>query len=145
MLSHLGVVQLFVTPWIVVCQATLSMGFSEQEYWSGLPCHPPGELPNPGVEPVSPPAPAFQGASSLLTHRGSPCSNICAYYKHIKYQGLVLGLIPCTISKWWYFEIFEDHSKTWQYLWFLFVTSHRYYRYHFGLLPMYKSERKGVF
>ena len=49
-LSH---VQLFATPWTVVCQAPLSMGFSRQEYWSGLPYPPPGDLPNPGIEPTS--------------------------------------------------------------------------------------------
>ena len=51
MLSH---VWLFVTPWTVACQAPLSMGFSRQEYWSGLPCPPPGDLPYPGIEPMSP-------------------------------------------------------------------------------------------
>jgi len=43
-----------VTPWIVDHQASLSMGFSRQEYWTGLPCPPPGDLPDPGIEPVSP-------------------------------------------------------------------------------------------
>ena len=42
------------TPWIVACQAPLSMGFSRQEYWSGLPFPPPGDLPDPGMEPRSP-------------------------------------------------------------------------------------------
>ena len=46
-------VQLFVTPWTVACQAPLSMGFSRQEYWSGLPCPPPGDLPDPWIEPGS--------------------------------------------------------------------------------------------
>ena len=41
------------TPWTVAHQASLSMRFSQQEYWSGLPCPPPGDLPNPGIEPVS--------------------------------------------------------------------------------------------
>ena len=41
---------LFVTPWTVARQAPLSMGFSRQEYWSGLPCPPPGDLPNPAIE-----------------------------------------------------------------------------------------------
>ena len=41
------------TPWIVVLQAPLSMGFSRQEYWSGLPYPPPGDLPDPGIECVS--------------------------------------------------------------------------------------------
>ena len=43
-----------VTPWTVACQAPLSMGFSRQEYWSGLPFPSPGDLPNPGTEPRSP-------------------------------------------------------------------------------------------
>ena len=42
-----------MTPWTVARQAPLSMGYSRQEYWSGLPCPPPGNLPNPGVKPVS--------------------------------------------------------------------------------------------
>ena len=51
-----SVVQLcpFVTPWTVAHQAPLSMGFSRQKYWSGLPCPPPGDLPDPGIEPKSP-------------------------------------------------------------------------------------------
>ena len=41
-------------PWTVALQAPLSMGFSRQEYWSGLPCLPPGYLPNPGIQPWAP-------------------------------------------------------------------------------------------
>ena len=44
-------VGLCVTQWAVTCQAPLSMGFSKQEYWNGLPCPPPGNLPNPGIKP----------------------------------------------------------------------------------------------
>ena len=47
-------VQLFVTPWTVAHQALLSMGFSRQEYWSGLPFPSPGDLRSPGIEPRSP-------------------------------------------------------------------------------------------
>ena len=47
-------VQLFATPWTVAHQAPLSMGFSRQEYWSGLPFPSPGDLPDPGIEPRSP-------------------------------------------------------------------------------------------
>ena len=50
-LSH---VRLFATPWTVAHQAPPSMGFSRQEYWSGLPFPSPGDLPNPGMEPRSP-------------------------------------------------------------------------------------------
>jgi len=49
-LSH---VRLFVTLWTVAYQAPLSMGFSRQEYWSGVPFPSPGDLPNPGIEPGS--------------------------------------------------------------------------------------------
>ena len=52
-LSCYSHVQLFLTPWIVAFQAPLSMGFSRPEYWSGLPCPSPGDLPNSGVEPMS--------------------------------------------------------------------------------------------
>ena len=51
--SHLSHVLLFATPWTVAHQAPLSMGFFRQEYWSGLPCPPPGELPNPGIQRAS--------------------------------------------------------------------------------------------
>ena len=47
-------VQLFATPWTVTHQAPPSMGFSRQEYWSGLPFPTPGDLPDPGIEPESP-------------------------------------------------------------------------------------------
>ena len=50
-LSH---VQLFATPWTVTYQALLSMGFSRQEYWSGVPFPSPGDLPDPVMEPGSP-------------------------------------------------------------------------------------------
>ena len=54
MLSRFSRVQLFVTLWTVARQAPLSLGFSSQEYWSGLPCPPPGDLPNRGIKPRSP-------------------------------------------------------------------------------------------
>ena len=60
-LSGFSHVRLFVTLWTVACQAPLSMGFSRQEYWSGLPCPPPEHLPNPGLEPVSLTSPALVG------------------------------------------------------------------------------------
>ena len=53
LLSHLSHVWLFVTLWTVAHQAALSIGFSRQEYWSGLPCTPPGDLPDPGIKPES--------------------------------------------------------------------------------------------
>ena len=60
-LSHFSHVQLFVTLQTVARQAALSMGFSRKEYWSGLPCPPPGDLPEPGIEPLSLMSPALTG------------------------------------------------------------------------------------
>ena len=61
MLSHFSCVRLFATLWSVAHQASLSMGFSRQEYWSGLPCPSPGDLPNPEIEPASLLSPALAG------------------------------------------------------------------------------------
>ena len=63
LLSH---VRLFATPWTVAYQVPLSMGFSRQEYWSGLPFPSPGDLPDPGIDPGSP---ALQ-ADALLSEKG---------------------------------------------------------------------------
>ena len=72
--SHFSHLQLFVTPWTIAVQAPLSMGFSRQEYWSGLPFPSPGDLPNPGIVPVSPVVPALQADYLLLSHwRGPLC------------------------------------------------------------------------
>ena len=60
MLSRFSHVWLFVTPWTVAHQAPLSMRFSRQEYWRGLPC-PPGDLPNAGIKPVPLMFPALAG------------------------------------------------------------------------------------
>ena len=59
--SHFSCVQLFATPWTVAHQASLSMGFPRQEYWSELPFPSPGALPDPGIEPASLMSPALAG------------------------------------------------------------------------------------
>ena len=68
-LSRFSRAQLFATLRTVARQAPLSMGFSRQGYWSWLPCPPPGDLPDPGIEPGSP---ALQADSLPLSHQGSP-------------------------------------------------------------------------
>ena len=60
------------TLWTVASQAPLSMGFSWQEYWNGLPCPSPRYLPNPGIKPTSSAAPALQADSLPLSHWGRP-------------------------------------------------------------------------
>ena len=62
-------VQLFVTPWTVAHQAPRSMGFSRQEYWSGLPLPIPRDLPNTGIEPMSP---ALAGGFFTTVPPGKP-------------------------------------------------------------------------
>ena len=59
--QSLSRVWLFVSSWIAALQASLSMGFSKQEYWSGLLCPSPRDLPNPGIEPMSLMSPALAG------------------------------------------------------------------------------------
>ena len=61
-----------VTPWTVAHQVPLSMRFSRQEYWSGLPHPLAGDLHNPGIEPMSAMFPALQANSLPLSHQGSP-------------------------------------------------------------------------
>ena len=81
-LSRFSRVQLFATPWTVARQASLSMGFSRQENRSGLPCPPPGDLPDPDIKPASP---SLQVDSLPLSHWGSPGSSsvICSTYSSV--------------------------------------------------------------
>ena len=64
--SHFSHVQFFVTLWTIARQAPLSIGFSRQGYWSGLPCPPPGDLPNSGIELASLMSLAVAGGSLPL-------------------------------------------------------------------------------
>ena len=65
-------VQLFGNPRTIACQAPLSMGFPRQEYWSGLPCPPPGYLPDPGIEPISFTSLALAGGFFITMPPGKP-------------------------------------------------------------------------
>ena len=79
MLSH---VQLFETPWIVAHRAPLSMEFSRQEYWSGLPFPSPGDLPDPEAEPAFLVFPALAGRFFTIALPGKPvyvCMCVCMY------------------------------------------------------------------
>ena len=81
-LSCFSRIQLFVTPWTIARQTPLSMGFSRQEYWSGLPFPPTGDLPHPGMEPAAPLPLALQVNSLLLSHQGIPltCLHVCTFF-----------------------------------------------------------------
>ena len=74
-------VWLFVTPWTVACQAPLSLGFSRQEYWSGLPFPSLGDLPDPGIKPGSP---ALQADSTIWATREAHIGHIYIYTYQIR-------------------------------------------------------------
>ena len=71
-LSSFSRVQCFVTLWTVARQAPLSMGFSRQEYWSGLPFPSPGDLPDPGTDPTALLSPALAGTFFTTAPPGKP-------------------------------------------------------------------------
>ena len=75
-LCLLCLVQLLVTPWTVAHQAPLSTGFSRQEYWSGLPFLPLGDLPDSGIERISLASPALAGRFFTTEPPGKPLSSI---------------------------------------------------------------------
>ena len=81
-LSCFSCVQLFATLWTVTCQAPLSKGFSSQEYWSGLPWPPPGDLSNLGIKPASRMPPALSGRFFTTTAIWKPLiSPTTAFWK----------------------------------------------------------------
>ena len=77
----LSLVRLFVIPWTVTSRVPLSMGFSQQEYWTELPCPPPGCLLDPGLEPESLASPALQTDSLPQSHWGSPTKLVRLHYQ----------------------------------------------------------------
>ena len=91
-----------MTPWTVVCQAPLSMGFSKQEYWSGLPFPFPGDLPDPRIKPGSPALHAdtlpteLQGKLSNITLAVVLCLFLFVFYKNFSSdQGSYLLFLAC--------------------------------------------------
>ena len=93
-LSCFSRVQHFVTPWTIACQAPLSMGFSGQEYWSGLPRPPPRDLPHPGIKYASP---ALQVGSLWLSHQGSTKMNMLTI-------GINMATLPTLLRPVYFFK-----------------------------------------
>ena len=95
-LTHFSLVWLFVTPWTVARQSPLSLGFSRQEYWRGLPCLPPGDLPDPGIKPTSP-----------VSQHDIICGWLNSRMQNHFYGGLTMGLehrgllVPNPRRNWW--------------------------------------------
>ena len=91
-------VLLFVTPWTVAYQASLSMGFSRQEYWSGLPFPSPGDLPDPGIKPSSP---ALQADTLPSEPPGKPQFLVDAQSLKVNYM-----IIDTLVITFWNVHVF---------------------------------------
>ena len=105
-LSYFSCVWLFANPWTVACQAPLSMGFSRQEYWSGLSCPPPGDLPDPRIKSASP---ALIGR--FFT---TPINSFIWIVKHFFFQ-------PFHLKIWILFSLFSSANR--------YRTDSKYYMY----------------
>ena len=101
MLSHFSCVQLFVVLWTVACQAPLFLGFSRQEYWSGLPRPPSGDLTNPEIEPASLISPTL--ANRFLT--------TSATWKVQVYNTVLLIIYICAVYSFYYQNKFILHLE----------------------------------
>ena len=133
LLSHVSHVWLFATPWTVAHQAPLSMGFSRQEGWSGLPCPPPGDLPDPGMEPASFMSPALAGGVFTTSTTWEAFSVLQKPLLCPKLQNLCLLLTNSkqriTVVKWsgsrdlvfFYIETETDTVHPWGCFFFFFL------------------------
>ena len=92
-LSRFSHVRVFATPWVVARRAPLSMGFSNQEYWSGFPCPSPGDLPNPGIEPTFLMFPALAGRFFTTCATWEACRGFRVGNKHL-YFGYIASVAP---------------------------------------------------
>ena len=106
-LSHFSNAWLFVTLWAVACQAPLSMGFSRQECWSGLPCPPPGDLPDPRIEPSSFMSPAL--TDGFFTTRAT-------------WEALIVN--PLTLNFFFFGKFLEDYDDLLLYIYPVQVFQH---------------------
>ena len=109
-LSHSRVVvfsrvQLFVTPWIVVSQSPLSMGFTRQEYWSGLTFPTPRYLLKPGMDPESLTSPTLAGRFFTTVPPGRP---IQTQYTHFQF---IIGELMTYLSVFKFIELFFCHTQ----------------------------------
>ena len=120
--THAKLLQL--CPHGLACQAPLSVEFSRQEYWSGLPCPPPGRLPGPGIEPLSLVSPASVAGFFTATTAWEACWGAAEWAKSIASQSWSLPtLIPWRTERmsWCAFLLFK--YKVCDCLWFLCISS----------------------
>ena len=119
-LSSFSRVRPFATLWTVACQAPLSTGFSRQEYWSGLPCPPPGDLPTPGIEPTSP----ALAAGLFTTSATWEARHLCLLSSKLSV------LVPWRCRRWY------DWNFSWSITCFISDYPHSCLRKVIRILPM---------
>ena len=107
-LSHFSRVQLFATPWTIAHQAPLSTGFSRQAYWSGLPCPPPGDRPDPEIKSMSLVSPPLAGGFLPLT---APVKPLLALYYLIYFVYQTCKATTCLL----YYKTKVRQLKTFMY------------------------------
>ena len=113
MLSHFSCVWLFATLWTEHCQAPLSMGFSGQEYWSGLAFPPPGHLPDPGFKPLSESLESPALADRFFTSGATWAAQIAHPNRRLTNANVELGCISgqrLREQRWWSLLRTEDQS-----------------------------------
>ena len=108
-------VQHFSTPWTIAHQAPLSMGFFRQEYWNALPLPPPGDLPNPRIEPT---CPVLLVDYLPLSHRGSPNCPQLPYSSLLSICHKNCNCVPQKTVQSWYLKFgislfFQKKSRKW--------------------------------
>ena len=114
MLSHFRSVQLCTTLWNVAHQVSPSMGFPRQEYWSGLPCPPPEDLPDPGIKPTSLLSPAWAGAFFTTSATWEAC-HLSSLTPHIHEKQALLwamGLGPRWAGDWTNHDVDNEFIQT---------------------------------
>ena len=123
MLSCFSYVQPCVTLWAVACQAPLSLGLSGQEYWSGLPCSLPGDLPNPGIEPIS--LMSFALAGRFFTTRATQEALYWFYLFPESFAVVLLVRVQV-----WYLNFQKNLSNFSRRLWYSFLFTQRSFHWH---------------
>ena len=106
MLNH---VQLFAVPWSIAHQASLSVGFSRQEYWSGLPFPSPGDLPDPRIKPASPASPELSGSFFIIEPPGKPLLIIIIYQVSLYWEHSYILLVRKVIIFFLFFGLFASY------------------------------------
>ena len=107
LLSRFSCVQLFATLWTVACQSSLSIGFSRYEYWSGLPCLPPGDLPDPGTEPSSLVSAALTGGFFTTSATWE-----AQYFCYLSSQFIIKYLLVSLFVVWLSYEIHKSRDTS---------------------------------